>query len=182
MTRHVATRREDYVADAVGCVRVFASVFVVTGLFALSAAVLGAGGLDAAGAWPRGAVALIGAGHLGGGLFLWAGRWSGAVVRRRGVEWAERGLFRPARRRTIAPSEVARVEVEESRDSDGDAVFRVVLLLRSGERLPLTRQFAPFRERCHETAAAVAERLGLAVGATAPPRPATRRDHRQTST
>ena len=161
MTRHVATRREDYVADAVGCVRAFASVFVVTGALALLAAALGWGGLDAQGAVERWAVALIGAGHLGGGLFLWAGRWSGAVVRRRGVEWTERGLLRPARRRQIAPSEVDRVEVEEERDSDGDAVFRVVLRLRSGERLPLTRQFAPFREAADETAAAVAARLGL---------------------
>lgn len=162
MIRHTATHRADHIADAVGCARVFGSVFVLTGSLSLWAAVTGAAGLAEAGLWSRLGLAVIGVGHLGGGLSLWLWRQSEATVRRRGVEWVERRPFRPVRTRTFAPSEVDAVRVETSHDSDGDAVFRVVLDLESGERLPLTQQSSPSAEVVEDAAAAVARRLGMA--------------------
>ncbi|MEM1116255.1 MAG: hypothetical protein AAF845_16525 [Bacteroidota bacterium] len=159
MIRHVSTRREDRVTDAVGCARAFGLPFLVTGSFCLAAALGGMFGVE--GGWDRLGVGVIGAGHLGAGLALWLGRWTGAVVRRRGVEWTERRLFRAPVRREIAPSEVDRVEVEEDTDSDGDDIFRVALRLRSGERLPLTRQYVQVRAVADEAALAVARRLQI---------------------
>ena len=161
MIRHVSTHREDRVVDAIGCVRVFGSVFVCTGSFALWAALGGGGGLDEAGAGPRLLLALIGASHLGAGLFLCASRWSRAVVRRRGVEWTERGGLRPARSRFFVPSDIGSVFVEEMVDSDGDSTYRVVLRLGSGETVPLTHQFSPSEETAADAAAAVARRLQI---------------------
>lgn len=161
MIRHVSTRREDRVTDAVGCTRAFGTPFVLSGLVALSAGCLGIGGLDAAGVWPRLGVGVIGAAHLFGGLMLWLGTWSGATVRRSGVEWTERPALRPARRRHVPPGDVASVEVDEGRDSDGDATHRVVLVLTTGERLPLTRQTLALRVPAEEAAAAVARRLEI---------------------
>ena len=162
MIRHVSTHREDRVVDAIGCVRVFGSVFVCTGSFALWAALGGGGGLDeAGGAGPRLLLALIGASHLGAGLFLCASRWSRAVVSRRGVEWTERGGLRPARSRFFVPSDIGSVFVEEMVDSDGDSTYRVVLRLGSGETVPLTHQFSPSEETAADAAAAVARRLQI---------------------
>ena len=149
MIRHVSTHREDRVVDAIGCVRVFGSVFVCTGSLALWAALGGGGGLDEAGLGSRLLLFLIGASHLGAGLFLCGSRWSRAVARRRGVEWTERGGLRPARNRLFVPSDI------------GDPTYRVVLRLGSGETVPLTRQFSPSEEAMAAAAAAVARRLQI---------------------
>lgn len=147
--------------DTIGCVRVFGSVFVCSGTFALWAALNGEGGLAEAGTGFRLILSLIGASHLGAGLFLCGSRWSRAVVRRRGVEWTERGGLRPARTRVFAPSEVGAVSVEETTDSDGDSLYRVVLRLGSGEMVPLTNQFSYSEEVTADAAAAVARRLQI---------------------
>ncbi|WP_420454378.1 hypothetical protein [Rubrivirga sp.] len=161
MIRHIATDRADHVTDAVGCTRVFGSVFVASGSFALAAAVVGTGGFGDATLLARLGVGVIGVAHLGGGLALWGGRWAGAVVRRRGVEWTERRPLRPSRTRSLAPSEVAWVRVEEGKDSDGDTTYRVVLELQTGERFPLTHQASPVRTVAEDAAAAVARRLQI---------------------
>lgn len=159
MIRHVATPREDRVADAVGCARVFGTPFLLTGLFCLSAALFGAFGVEGVG--DRLGVGVLGAVHFGAGVALWFGRSTCSIVRRRGVEWIERRPFRPTVRRTLAPSEVALVDVESEADSDGDDVFRVVLRLHSGERLPLTHHWGPSREIAEGAAQAVARRLQI---------------------
>lgn len=159
--RHLADRKADTVADAVGCFRSFGSVFVLTGSFALSAALLGAGGLTEEGLWPRLGVAFIGAMHLAGGLMIGWGGHVRTVIRRSGVERTEFPPLRRTVRRRFEPSEIAAVEIENRPDSDGDDQFRVVLLLRTGERLTLTRHSTPRREQAEGIAEAVTRRLGI---------------------
>ena len=160
MIRHVSTRREDRVSDARGCLRLFGGVFVLTGSFALGAALLGWGGADTAAAWERVGLAALGASHLSAGLWVGWGRSVSSVARRSGVTVTERWPFRRDAVREIAPGEVAEVAVYAETDSEGDDVFGVALRLRSGERVPLTRQLAPLCATAEAAAEAVARRIG----------------------
>ena len=161
MIRHVADRRADRVTDVVGCLRVFGGVFVTTGVFSLGAALFGWAGVADVSLWERLGLAVLGAFHLGAGLLVALPTRTTTTVRRSGVEWVSKRPFRPAARRVVPPSEVARVAVEEKIDSDGDATYRVVLRLRSGETLPLTSQSTPAKEVADDAALAVARRLQM---------------------
>ena len=161
MIRHVSSRREDHISDAVGCFRLFGGVFVLSGIGALSVAAFGSTGIDA---YPLGArllVVAIGAGHLAGGLSIWGGRSIASRVSRAGVEWTERRPLRGTSQRQIAPSEVRGIHIVSEPDSDGDDTHRVALRLASGESLPLSRQSTPSREQAEAISEAVARRLGL---------------------
>ncbi|MEM6328112.1 MAG: hypothetical protein AAF791_13445 [Bacteroidota bacterium] len=160
MIRHVASRREDHVSDAVGCLRLFGSVFVCTGLGALSVALMGGGGMDEHSLWSRLGVAAIGAAHLCGGLFVGWRRTVRSRITRSGVKWEERRPLRPTRRRQVAPSAVARLGVLTDTDTEGDEVYRVALHLTTGETLPLTHLSTASRVLVEAIREAVARRLG----------------------
>ena len=163
MIRHTSTRRADTVSDAVGCLRVFGGVFVLTGTMALSVGAFGLAGMGAEPWYARGAVVLIGAAHVLGGLAVAGGRWRKSVVTRGGVEHVEHRPLRAARRRHIAPSEVRDVLIRPEEDGDGDEQYALSLKLVSGERVPLTRHCTPSKGNAEAIRDAVLARLGVSA-------------------
>ena len=156
MIRHVERRRETVVGDARGCFAAFGSLFLMSGTFATVAACTGEMPLLA-----RLGVLAIGLAHLGGGLFAGWGESRTAVVTRGGATVTHRRLFRAADVQHVSATAVAGVEVEEGRDSDGDATFAPRLRLATGRHLALTSQTLPSHDRVVEIASAVARRLAL---------------------
>lgn len=145
--------------------RLFGGIFVLSGTFALSAALLGWGGLDSHGDWERLGIGFIGVMHLMGGLVVGWGRSIHVRATRAGVEWTEHRPFRSVTRRTIPPSEIAELDLLTEHDSDGDEVYRVRLRLASGEVLPLSRNGSASREHAEGIRDAVAQRVGRALPA-----------------
>lgn len=154
MIHHAEGRRETQAGDARGCFAVFGGLFVLSGTFATVAALTAE-----MPALARLCVLAIGLAHLAGGLFAGWGESRTSVVTPAGVTITHRRLFRPAETRHVPAGTIEAVEVEDGRDSDGDATFRPQLRLTTGRRVPLTVQTTPSREQAVEIAAAVARRL-----------------------
>ncbi|MEM1055006.1 MAG: hypothetical protein AAGI52_05730 [Bacteroidota bacterium] len=160
MIRHISSRREDRVSDAVGCFRVFGSVFVCTGLGAISIALFGLAGMEAESVLARLGVFAIGAVHLAGGLAVCFQRSVSSTATRAGIVRTERRFLRPATRREFAPSEIVRFGVRAVQDSEGDDQWHPFFRLASGERVDLTAQPSVSRDLAEEVAGAFAQRIG----------------------
>ncbi len=119
MIRHTSTRKSETLTDAVGCLRAFGSLFVVTGTGALSIAAFGLAGMDTESLGARGAVALIGAAHLAGGLLVGWGRWTQTVATRGGLVITERRPLRRSMRRHLAPGEVRDILLLDEKEQRG---------------------------------------------------------------
>lgn len=157
MIRHAERRRETVVGDARGCLALFGSLFLLSGAFATTFALLG----EMPGVWSRLGVLVIGLSHLGGGLFCGWGESRTAVVTRAGATVTHRRLFRATETQHVSAATVDAVEVEEGRSSDGDATFAPRLRRTTGRHVALTTQTLASREAVVEIASAIARRLAL---------------------
>lgn len=129
-------------------------VWLVVGIFGIvGVAFLGLAAQEAA----RGKVGLpvagaLAAGLIGVGLALYAARQAERLVLdidrwQRRVLLSGRLLWR-RRERTWSFNEIDDVEIEEDKDSEGEHVWRTVLVLESGERVHLMANWRHDRERC----------------------------------
>ncbi len=155
MIRHTEHAHTTRLADARGCLAAFGSLFVLSGLTAITLGLTDAGptGLE------RLVAVLIGAAHLAGGLWVGFGESRDATADTDGVTIRSRS-WRARTLRRVDEREIAAVRLAEEPDSDGDPTFAPVLLLQTGEQVPLTTQSTPSREEALDAAAAVARRIG----------------------
>jgi hypothetical protein len=147
MTHHVKPGHA-VLSDSQPLVWLLAGIFGIVGF-----AFLGLAAQETA----RGKVGLPVAGDLAAGLIgvgcaLYAAQQAERLVLdidkwHRRVVLSGRLLWR-RRERTWSFSEIADVEIEEDKDSEGEHVWRAVLVLKSGERVPLMANWRHDREHC----------------------------------
>ena len=151
-------------ADIPGCIWLLGLVFVASGTFVLTVPLF-APEWSTFGPWERAAVLAIGVSHLGGGL--WTIRHHAAtrteLDRARGT--GTHCLRRPGERAATVTgfrlAEVRDVDVSEEKDSDGDPVYALRLLLSDGRALRLQGHPAPGATSARERAAAIRQFLRL---------------------
>jgi hypothetical protein len=139
-------------------------VFVASGIFVLTSAPLSAEWATFA-FWERAAVLAIGVAHLGGGLWFIRAhpsvRTAIDLTRRTG----EHRIRRPGERRATVThfslADVREVDLVRDKDSDGDPVYGVRLILTDGRELRLQSFLRPGEAEASERTAVIRRIVGL---------------------
>ncbi|MBN1262307.1 MAG: hypothetical protein JXB35_16630 [Anaerolineae bacterium] len=106
-----------------------------------------------------GVFAVVGIGLLLAGLNTIGLTW--VFDSSEGLAIKERRGLGGTRQETYPLSDIVRVYVDESRDSDGDYTYRVELGMANGDVIPLTGFYSSGRSGKEDTAQAIREFLGL---------------------
>lgn len=143
-----ATPSHDTLTDSQPIVWIVAGLFAFVGACFLALAVQetarGHVGLPVAGALLAAIIGLVSAGYAARTaerLTLDLDRLRRTVTLTGRLPWRRRST-------TWRFTDVAGVEVEEDQDSDGDPIWRTVLVLRAGDRVPLMANWRHDREHC----------------------------------
>jgi len=152
--------------DTPGCLWLFGLVFVASGTFVLAAVPWAPEWATFTG-WERTAILAIGIGHLGGGLWFIRSMPATSLELDRARGTGTHRTRHPGDRRAAVLafrlSDLRDVDVLEERDSDGDPVFVVRVLLADGRALRLHGVTLRARAPAVERAGTILRFLGLRV-------------------
>jgi len=144
---------------------VFGSIFVLSGLFALSIPFASAAWSGFV-LWERAAVIAIGLGHLAGGAFtVWSHRETLTTFDRatgEGVHIVSRPFVRGAEPTRFRINDARAIEIAHATDSDGDSMYQLRLWLSESRVLPLQAQPMHGEARAKGGASRLRDALGLA--------------------
>ncbi len=161
------TRQSDRLVlrDAVAPFWALGLLLVVGGLLGMALPLGLASNVSSLEPWERMASLAVGAMVAAGGVWWLVQNPASRVevdVAQRQVRLTQRGL---SGRRTqhVAFDDIATVQIEYSRDSDGDPVCRAALSLRSGDTVRLSALWSHDTEGVGAAVAAVAEATGAPV-------------------
>ena len=147
-------------------------VFVASGIFVLTSVPLSSEWVTFA-FWERAAVVAIGVAHLGGGLWFIRAHPSLRTVVDRTRGTGEHWIRRPGERRATVThfslADLREVNVVREKDSDGDPVYGIRLVLTGGRELRLQSFLRPGEEGACECTEVIRRFVGL------PALPAARR-------
>ncbi|HUR93330.1 MAG TPA: hypothetical protein VMY76_02020 [Gemmatimonadales bacterium] len=158
-------------ADTPWAVWLLGLAFVASGTFVLGLPLV-ADEWAGFGIWERLGIVAIGVSHLAGGL--WTIRHHAATrveldrARGTGMHRVHRPGVRQAAVCRFRLADVRALHVREERDSDGDLLYAVDLVLSDGRNLPLQSHPAVNVAAARERAAEIRAFLGLATPASTP--------------